>query len=97
MPLRETLSNCWVHIQGHLFPWLQDELGPLTDGHKGLIVVLDMAGIEAFVRMWSGLPAVFIVSAQTTVPLPLSPWAMRVPEVQATLSHHTSQGSDVVA
>lgn len=56
MALRETLSNCWAHIQGHLFPWLQDELGPLTDGHKRLIVVLDMAGIEAFVRMWSGLP-----------------------------------------
>jgi hypothetical protein len=56
MPLREMLSNTWTHIQGHLFPWLQEELGPLTDGHKQLITVLDVARLEAFIQMWPGLP-----------------------------------------
>ena len=56
MPLRNSLSNAWSHIQGNLFPWLQDELGPLLDGHKQVIIVLEMAGIEAFVHTWSGLP-----------------------------------------
>ena len=56
MPLLTTLSNTWSHIQGHLFPWLRDEIGPLTDKHKQLIVVLEVAGIEAFVAMWPGLP-----------------------------------------
>ncbi len=56
MPLRGTLSNSWSHIQGFLFPWLQDELGTLTDGHKQLIVVLEVARLEAFVQTWRGLP-----------------------------------------
>ena len=56
MPLREMLSNTWTHIQGHLFPWLQEELGPLTDGHKQVITVLDVACLEAFIQMWPGLP-----------------------------------------
>lgn len=56
MPLRETLSNSWAHIQGFLFPWLRDELGPLTDKHKKLIAVLEVARLEAFIQTWSGLP-----------------------------------------
>ena len=56
MPLRELLSNTWSHIQGFLFPMLQDEVGPLTDKLKQLVVVLDVARIEAFVQMWPGLP-----------------------------------------
>jgi len=56
MPLRDTLSNTWSHIQGYLFPMLQEELGSLTDQHRRVIVVLDAAGIEGFVSMWPGLP-----------------------------------------
>ena len=56
MPLRETLSNTWSHIQGHLFPWLRNEAGPLTEPHQRLVVVLEMAGIERFVSTWHGLP-----------------------------------------
>ena len=56
MPLRGTLSNTWSHIQGHLFPWLREQAGPLTEQHQRLVVVLEMAGIEKFVRMWAGLP-----------------------------------------
>jgi hypothetical protein len=56
MPLRETLTNSWEHIQGFLFPMLREEVGPLTTQHERLVVVLDVARVETFVRMWSGLP-----------------------------------------
>jgi hypothetical protein len=56
MPLRETLTNSWDHIQGFLFPMLREEVGPLTAQHERLVVVLDVARVEAFVQMWSGLP-----------------------------------------
>ena len=29
--LREGLSHYWLNIQGSLFPWLKEELGPLTE------------------------------------------------------------------
>ena len=56
MPLRETLTNTWDHIQGFLFPMLREEVGPLTAQHERLVVVLDVARVEAFIQMWSGLP-----------------------------------------
>jgi hypothetical protein len=56
MPLRETLANTWNHVQGFLFPMLQEEVGQLTASHQRLVIVLDVARIEAFVQMWSGLP-----------------------------------------
>jgi hypothetical protein len=56
MPLRELLTSTWHHIQGSLFPQLAEEVGPLTDQHKRVIVVLDVARIEAFVAGWSGFP-----------------------------------------
>jgi Transposase DDE domain/Transposase domain (DUF772) len=56
MPLRELLTSTWQHIQGSLFPQLREEVGPLTDQHKRVIVVLDVARIEAFVAVWSGFP-----------------------------------------
>jgi hypothetical protein len=56
MPLLKLLSSTWHHIQGSLFPQLAEEVGPLTGQHKRVIVVLDVARIEAFVAVWSGLP-----------------------------------------
>ena len=56
MPLRNLLSNSWDHIQGFLFPMLQEEVGPLTDQHRRVAVVLDVAPIAAFVTTWPGLP-----------------------------------------
>lgn len=56
MPLRETLSNYWNTIQGNLFPWLEEELGPLSDKLRQLITVLEVSGIEGFVQQWPGLP-----------------------------------------
>jgi hypothetical protein len=56
MPLCETLSKTWDHIQGFLFPMLREEVGPLTAQHERLVIVLDVARVEAFVQMWPGLP-----------------------------------------
>jgi hypothetical protein len=56
MPLRQTLTNTWDHIQGFLFPMLREEVGPLTAQHERLVIVLDVARVETFVQMWAGLP-----------------------------------------
>jgi hypothetical protein len=37
-PLAVLTSAGCGHIQDNLFPWLREELGPLTDLHKGVIV-----------------------------------------------------------
>ena len=55
MPLRDSLSNTWSHIQGFLFPMLRDEVGPLTDKQEQVVIVLEVARIEAFVHMWPGV------------------------------------------
>src|ERR1700739_2929782 len=56
MPLLTCLSRTWAHIQDTLFPWLTEELGPLTDMHKQVVTALEVAGVEAFVQGWPGLP-----------------------------------------
>ena len=56
MPLRQQLSDALGYIQGRLFPWLRAEVGPLTDDHERLVMVLGMVRIEAFVQMHDGLP-----------------------------------------
>ncbi len=44
---RSRLSNIWNHFQTTLFPWLQEELGELTDKQKQLVEVLELVQIEA--------------------------------------------------
>jgi hypothetical protein len=39
----------WSHIQGTLFPWLREELDPVTAALEQLIVVLDTIGLAAYV------------------------------------------------
>src|ERR1700694_3421228 len=56
MPLLSWLSRTWSHIQGNLCPWLTEELGPLTEAHKRVVMTLELAGVEAFVQVWPGLP-----------------------------------------
>ena len=56
MLLHRNLSESWSHIQGQLFPRLQEEVGPLQECHRRLVAVLEMARIEAFVQMIHGLP-----------------------------------------
>src|SRR3984893_19029753 len=55
MPLLSCLSRTWSHIQGNLFPWLTEELGPRAETHKLVVTALEVAGVEAFVQVWSGL------------------------------------------
>ena len=56
MPLRDFLLSTWDHIQDNLFPWLREELGPLTDLHKRVTVTLELARVETLVGEWRGLP-----------------------------------------
>src|SRR5712691_4275637 len=56
MPLLTCLSRTWAHLQGNLFPWLTEELGPLPEAHKRVVMTLELAGIEAFLQGWPGLP-----------------------------------------
>jgi len=44
--LREGLSQSWLRIQGSLFPWLQEELGPLTEKQQKFVTILEMVRIE---------------------------------------------------
>ena len=56
MPLRATLSGYWRTIQGELFPWLEEELGPLSERHKHLVTALEVARVEVFLGHWRGVP-----------------------------------------
>ncbi len=43
--LREGLSQSWLIIQGSLFPWLQEELEPLTEKQQ-LVMIIELIRIE---------------------------------------------------
>ncbi len=42
----KNLSQCWIHIQNTLFPFLREERGPLSEKHQQLIAVLEFARVE---------------------------------------------------
>ena len=46
----------WNHIQPSLFPWLREEVDPLTEMLGRLVVVLDTIGLQAFVPAPSSGP-----------------------------------------
>lgn len=54
--LRETLSQHWLSIQSNLFPWLSEEVGPLTEKQQQLITVLEMARPEDYIPSTRGHP-----------------------------------------
>ena len=54
--LRNTLSQYWLNIQGSLFPWLTEELGPLTKKQQELVATLEMLRIEEFIYSCRGFP-----------------------------------------
>jgi hypothetical protein len=54
--LRETLSQTWLSIQISLFPWLSEELGPLTKKQQELVAILELIRIEEFIYSSSGFP-----------------------------------------
>ena len=50
LQLKETLSQKWHSIQRNLFPWLAQELGPLSHKHQQLVATLEMIKLEDFIR-----------------------------------------------
>src|SRR3954465_13123105 len=41
--------GAWINSQPSLFPWLEEELDPLTTKLERLVIILDTLGLEAFV------------------------------------------------
>ena len=54
--LRDTLSQTWLNIQSSLFPWLSEELGPLTGKQQELVTTLEVVRIEEFIYSSHGFP-----------------------------------------
>lgn len=52
--LAGTLSQFWLTIQGTLFPWLQQELGELSEKQKQLIAILELIRVESFISSSRG-------------------------------------------
>jgi len=46
LSLQDTLSQYWLSFQRGLFPWLAEELGPLSERHKRLVQVLEFVRVE---------------------------------------------------
>ena len=54
-----TLSQYWLRIQSSLFPWLEEQLGELTEKEQRLVTTLDLIRIErviTFSRSLHGRP-----------------------------------------
>ena len=49
-PYMKNLSHHWMRIQATLFPFLKEDLGPLSEKQQQLITVLEFARVEDFVR-----------------------------------------------
>lgn len=49
-----TLSHYWIKIQGTLFPFLEEELGPLTQKQQQTIEILEFVKIEEFIPIYCG-------------------------------------------
>jgi len=54
--LHDTLSQAWESKQNSLFPWLSEELGPLTEQQQKLVVTLEVVRIEEFIYFSRGFP-----------------------------------------
>jgi transposase len=44
----QTLSQYWLRIQSSLFPWLEEELGEMTEKEQKLVATLELVRIERF-------------------------------------------------
>lgn len=47
--LTHSLSNFWNRIQGTLFPFLEEELDPLTEKQQQFVAILELIRIEEFI------------------------------------------------
>ena len=45
----DAMKARWNHIQGTLFPWLREDVDPMTEALERLVTTLDVIGLEAFV------------------------------------------------
>jgi IS5 family transposase len=55
LALADSLSRIWCSIQASLFPNLEEDLGPLTEGHKRVVTALEVARVEAHIpSQWPG-------------------------------------------
>jgi transposase len=54
--LRDTLSQTWFMVQTSLFPWLTEELGPLTAKQQELVTSLELIRVEEFIGSSRGYP-----------------------------------------
>ncbi len=52
----QTLYQSWHHVQADLFPWLEEEIGPLGERHRHLVAVLEFARVEGLLPRFDGLP-----------------------------------------
>jgi hypothetical protein len=50
--LRDGLSHIWYRIQGSLLPWLEEEVGPLTEKHRLVVTILDVVRIEDYIPFY---------------------------------------------
>lgn len=50
MSLPSTLSRFWLSIQGTLFPWLEKELGELSEKQKQLVSILELLQVERYLE-----------------------------------------------
>ena len=48
MALVKTMSQYWFRIQSSLFPWLEEELGEITEKEQKLVATLELVRIERF-------------------------------------------------
>lgn len=45
----DAMKARWSYIQGYLFPWMREDIDPITEALGRLITTLDVIGLEAFV------------------------------------------------
>ena len=50
--LKDNLSEFWNRIQGNLFPFLEEELPPLSEKQQQFVAILEMIRIEEFIPLF---------------------------------------------
>ena len=57
----DAMKARWNHIQGYLFPWLREEVDPMTEALGRLVTTLDVIGLEAVSYTHLTLPTIYSV------------------------------------
>ena len=56
MSLRRILSEYWFGLQAHLFPALEEAVGPLAERYQSFVAVLEFVRVDRFLPHFTGLP-----------------------------------------